>query len=166
MKQKIRLLILGELALQCGQIVWDIGAGAGSVSIEIARLCPSSTAYAIEKPAADTTLIQQNCQRFRVENVKPIHSHAPDALIDLLARNRILIGGSGGHLSAILDYCEKRLVSCRRIVFAIAIFERLTTVFNWLTAEARRESAWGYHLSANKPFSCCSYFVPYPAVTA
>jgi len=65
------------------------------VSIEIARLFPTSVVYAIEKTAAGTALIEQNCRRFQVENVISIHGSAPEILDHLPVPNRIFIGGSG-----------------------------------------------------------------------
>jgi precorrin-6Y C5,15-methyltransferase (decarboxylating) len=99
-KKEIRLLVLGELGLQAGQIIWDIGAGTGSVSIEIARLCPSSRVYAIEKTAVGSTLIEQNCQRLQADNVIVVSGSAPEILEQLPAPQRIFIGGSGGRLRA------------------------------------------------------------------
>lgn len=145
-KREVRTLVLGELALQPAQIVWDIGAGTGSVSIEIARLCPDSTIYAIEKTAAGISLIQQNCQRFHIETVKPIHGTAPIALTALPDPDRIFIGGSGGNLNVILDACAARLGKNGRIVLAIATLEHLTTVFNWLTTHTTNGDQWRHHL--------------------
>ncbi|MBF2029162.1 MAG: precorrin-6y C5,15-methyltransferase (decarboxylating) subunit CbiE [Oscillatoriales cyanobacterium C42_A2020_001] len=145
-KREVRTLALGELALQPDQIVWDIGAGTGSVSIEIARLCPGSTIYAIEKTAAGVALIQQNCQRFQVENVQLIHGAAPAALTSLPAPDRVFIGGSGGNLNPILNACAERLVRNGRIVIAIATIEHLTTVFNWLTTHTTSGDRWSHHL--------------------
>jgi len=74
-----------------------VGAGTGSVSIEIARLFHVCV-YAIEKTAG-TALIEQNCRRFQVENVISIHGSAPEILHHLPVPNRIFIGGSGGNKS-------------------------------------------------------------------
>ena len=169
-KREIRTLILAELMLQSGQVVWDIGAGTGSVSIEIARLCPRSRVYAIEKTAAGAMLIQQNCQRFQVENVQLIHGSAPDALVPLPHPNRIFIGGSGGNLSTILDCCETRLASNGLIVLALTTLEHLTTIFNWLTDEATREMSWKHHflqvnLSRAVPISSLTRLAPLNPLT-
>lgn len=140
-KREVRTLLLGELALQPGQIVWDIGAGTGSVSIEIARLCPKSQVYAIEKTAMGTSLIEQNCRRFQVKNVVSIHGNAPDILENLPTPNRIFIGGSGGNLSAILDECQLKLAPNGIIVLAFATLEHLHQALSWL-----KEHHWEYTL--------------------
>lgn len=131
-KREVRTLVLSELALQPHQTIWDIGAGTGSVSIEIARLVPSAKIFAIEKTAVGTTLIQQNCQRFQVENVISIHGSAPKSLQQLPPPDRIFIGGSGGQLSAVLDVCAACLVRGGVIVLALATLEHQRMVASWL----------------------------------
>jgi precorrin-6Y C5,15-methyltransferase (decarboxylating) len=140
-KREVRLLILGELALQPKQIVWDIGAGTGSVSIEIARLSETSLVYAIEKTAIGYSLIEQNCQRLQVKNVISIHGSAPDILQELPAPDRIFIGGSGGNLSAILDTCNTRLATSGVVVLAFATLEHLNMALDWLNTHH-----WNYRL--------------------
>lgn len=130
-KRDIRIHILADLALQPGQILWDIGAGTGSVSVEINRLCPTSHVYAIEKTLAGYRLIQHNQQRLGNDNLHPIHGPAPAALADLPNPDRIFIGGSGGHLPAILNVCAQRLRSQGRIVLAVATLEHLSTTLAW-----------------------------------
>lgn len=138
-KKEVRVLVLGELALNPGQIIWDIGAGTGSVSIEIARLFPTSQVYAIEKTAVGSSLIQQNCQRFQVENVTSIHGSAPEVLAQLPKCDRIFIGGSGGNLTPILDACCQ--VDTAVCVLALATVEHLATALDWF-----KNSNWNYQL--------------------
>lgn len=130
-KRDIRIHILADLALQPGQILWDVGAGTGSVSVEINRLCPTSTVYAIEKTLAGYHLIQQNQQRLGNDNLHPIHGSAPAALANLPHPDRIFIGGSGGHLPDILATCAQRLRPRGRIVLAVATLEHLSTTLAW-----------------------------------
>ena len=140
-KKEIRVLILGELALQPEQIIWDIGAGTGSVSLEIARLSPSSQIYAIEKTAMGISLIEQNCQRFQINNITPVYGQAPAILADLPSPQRIFIGGSGGHLSSILDQCQTKLSKNGVIVIALATLEHLHLALTWL-----KQQQWHYYL--------------------
>ncbi|GAB4379352.1 MAG: bifunctional cobalt-precorrin-7 (C(5))-methyltransferase/cobalt-precorrin-6B (C(15))-methyltransferase [Elainellaceae cyanobacterium] len=142
-KREVRLLVLGELGLSSQQLIWDIGAGTGSVSIEIARLFPDSQIYAIEQTAAGISLIQQNSQRFQVNNVTPIHAKAPEALDTLPRPDRIFIGGSGGNLQDILNYCSPMLRPQGIIVLALATVDHLALVFDWLKATA---STWQHRL--------------------
>ncbi len=130
-KRDIRIQILADLDPRAGQVIWDIGAGTGSVSVEINRLCPTAQVYAIEKTAAGHGLIQQNQRRLGNGNLHPIYGSAPDALVDLPDPDRIFIGGSGGHLTEILDLCAARLRPQGRIVLALATLEHTSTVLTW-----------------------------------
>jgi precorrin-6Y C5,15-methyltransferase (decarboxylating) len=140
-KREIRIAILGELDLQPDLVIWDIGAGTGSVSIEIARLCPRGKIYAIEKTAMGVTLIEKNGQRFEVNNIIPVQANAPDRLSDLPAPDRVFIGGSGGRLPEILSICGERLKPGGKIVLALATIEHLSECCNWFT-----EQDWRYEL--------------------
>ncbi|MFZ4641054.1 MAG: precorrin-6y C5,15-methyltransferase (decarboxylating) subunit CbiE [Nodosilinea sp.] len=131
-KRDIRIHILADLALQPDQILWDIGAGTGSVSIEINRLCPQSQVYAIEKTLAGITLIEQNRQNLGNPNLYPIHGVAPQVLQTLPDPHRIFIGGSGGNLTAILDACSQRLRPQGHIVLALATLEHLHSLLTWV----------------------------------
>jgi precorrin-6Y C5,15-methyltransferase (decarboxylating) len=135
-KREIRLMILGELALTPNSVIWDIGAGTGSVSIEIARLCPASSIYAIEKTAAGISLIQQNSQRFQVNTIHPIQGMAPQCLTELPNPDHVVIGGSGGRLPSILSICMERLTPGGTMVVAIATLERLNEAWQWLGTDA------------------------------
>jgi len=164
-KREVRMLILGELGLQPHQTIWDIGAGTGSVSIEIARLFPTSDIYAIEKSAAGIALIEQNCQRFQTSNVISIYGSAPSILYRLAVPQRIFIGGSGGSLRQILSLCSSYIAPGGTIVLAIATLENLTIALNWA-----QTSGWNYHLlqvnlSRSIPIANLTRFSPLNPVT-
>lgn len=148
-KREVRLLALGELALQSGQVIWDIGAGSGSVSIEVARLFPDSVVYAIEKSAAGSTLIEENCRRFQVSNVISVNGSAPGILHRLRPPDRVFVGGSGGQVQEILSACamsfsrrlsgengrknrEKRIFAKSVIVLTFATWEHLSAAVAWV----------------------------------
>ncbi|MEM9903594.1 MAG: precorrin-6y C5,15-methyltransferase (decarboxylating) subunit CbiE [Cyanobacteria bacterium P01_D01_bin.44] len=133
-KREVRVLALAELALAPNQIIWDIGAGTGSVSIEMARLTPSSQIYAIEKTAAGGQLIAQNCRRFEVANIQVIQGSAPGATASLPAPDRVFIGGSGGQLETLLDQVSERLRDDGCVVLSLATLESMTQLKAWLTA--------------------------------
>lgn len=131
-KREVRLIVLGELALQPNQVVWDIGAGTGSVAVEVARLCPTSQVYAIEKTAMGITLIEQNSQRLQLANVHPLYGTAPEILAKLPIPDRVFIGGSGGNLLAILEVCAQKMTDNGLIVMALATLEHLNLGLTWL----------------------------------
>ena len=133
-KQAIRVQILAALQIQPGQIIWDIGSGTGSVAIEVARLCPTSQIFAIEKTSAGQLLIQQNVERFQVKNLTVIAGNAPDSLEKLPQPARIFIGGNGGQLIPILDQCQLTLQFQGKIVMAIASLEHLSLAMGWFRA--------------------------------
>jgi precorrin-6Y C5,15-methyltransferase (decarboxylating) len=164
-KREVRILILGELALEPGQIIWDIGAGTGSVSIEIARLCPNSRIYAIEKTSAGSTLIEQNCQRLQVENVTSVYGTAPDILVNLPAPDRIFIGGSGGNLKEILDTCETALTSNGVLVLALATVEHQHTAMEWLRDRNWETRLLQVQLSRSVPIASLTRFSPLNPIT-
>ncbi|MEM9091507.1 MAG: precorrin-6y C5,15-methyltransferase (decarboxylating) subunit CbiE [Cyanobacteria bacterium P01_F01_bin.53] len=108
-KREVRLLILGALAPLPGQTIWDIGAGTGSVSVELSRLCPTASLYAIEKTAMGAALIRHNARRLAISPIQVIQSKAMDAIANLPRPDRIFIGGSSGELEKILDFLHTQL---------------------------------------------------------
>ncbi len=164
-KKEVRVAILGELALQNKQVVWDLGSGTGSVAIEIARCCPSSQVYAVEKTAIGVSLIQQNCQRLQIQNLEIVHAQAPNKLEQLPKPNRIFIGGSGGKLTAILDVCAQQIAVDGLVVLALATVENQQVALQWL-----RHHHWQYRLlqlqiSRSVPIAGLTRFAPLNPVT-
>ncbi len=140
-KQEIRGLTLALLQLQPQGVIWDVGAGTGSISIEIARLLPQTQVYAIEKNAAGIELIRKNCQRFRVENVHLIAGEAPAVLRDLPHPYRILLGGGGKNIQEILEVAIQRLLPAGRIVGNFATMEACLSAQSFL-----KDRGWSVQL--------------------
>lgn len=164
-KREIRVQILGELALCPPQVVWDIGAGTGSVAVEISRLCPSSQVYAIEKTSAGLLLIQRNAQRFQVPNLIPIGGLAPQILQDLPQPDRIFIGGSGGHLEPLLATCCQRLAPQGRIVLALATLDHQATLHHWLQHHPCPHQWRQIHLDRSVRLGSLSRYSPLNPIT-
>ncbi|MDE5096903.1 MAG: precorrin-6y C5,15-methyltransferase (decarboxylating) subunit CbiE [Trichodesmium sp. St16_bin4-tuft] len=169
-KREVRVLILAELSLQPGQIIWDIGAGTGSVSVEIARLCSSSIVYAIEKTAVGTSLIEENCRRFQLKNVVSLHGNAPEILHHLRSPHRVFIGGSSGKLRNILGVCGIRMLPEGVIVLAFTTLENLHTAISWVEERRRSDRSWSYRLlqvqlSRSIPVANLTRFNPLNPVT-
>ena len=164
-KKEIRLLVLGELDLQPQQVIWDIGAGTGSVSIEIARLCPTSQIYAIEKTAIGISLIEENCHNLKVDNITPIYGSAENILQQLPSPDRIFIGGSSGNLAAILDICKQKITTEERLVIALTTIENCHQALDWF-----KQNNWYYSLlqvqiSRSTPIATLTRFTPLNPVT-
>ena len=115
-KQEIRILSLVKAQIAPDAVIYDIGAGTGSLSIEAARLAPKGEVYAIERSSAGINLIRANAANFAVTNVKVIQAEAPDGLADLPAADAILIGGSGSRLPEILETVTPKLKQTGRLV--------------------------------------------------
>ncbi len=115
-KREIRVLSLARLALRPDSVVWDIGAGSGSVSIEAARLAPHGRVFAVEKNADDVEIVRSNVEKFRVPHVTVLHTTAPEGLDDLPNPDAVFVGGSGGKLREILSVAAAHLRTSGRIV--------------------------------------------------
>jgi precorrin-6B C5,15-methyltransferase / cobalt-precorrin-6B C5,C15-methyltransferase len=168
-KREIRILALGELALQPGQIVWDVGAGNGTVAIEIARLCPTSQVYALEKSAMGTSLIEQNIKRLQVPNVISVHGDAPDMLRHLPSPDRIFVGGyegnGEGNLETILEACSYRLSPGGIVVLAIATVEHIHQSLAWYQRQKWQVKMLQVQLSKSITISNSTHFTPFNPVT-
>jgi len=115
-KEEVRTISLSKLRLKDDSIVYDIGAGTGSLTIESALLASKGRVYAIEREAEGVDLIKSNAAKFQVSNLEVIQGSAPKALLDLPEVDRVFIGGSGGKLEEILDVIDKKLKAKGRIV--------------------------------------------------
>jgi precorrin-6Y C5,15-methyltransferase (decarboxylating) len=124
-KREIRLLSLAELALGPGEVMWDIGAGSGAVSLEAARMQPAAVVYAIEKRAEMCEHIRENLRRFPAPNLRLTQGVAPADLAHWSDPHAVFIGGSGGQLEAILATAKSRLHPGGRLVINLATLENL-----------------------------------------
>lgn len=123
-KREVRAVSLYSLGLRPTGIVWDIGAGTGSISVEAAVLAHRGMVYAVERDDAGLELLQRNIAAYSPGNVQIIPGAAPAALTDLPDPDAVFIGGSGGQLPAILDTAAQRLRPGGRIVVNLAALER------------------------------------------
>jgi precorrin-6Y C5,15-methyltransferase (decarboxylating) len=133
-KKEIRVLSLSELKLSETSIVWDIGAGSGSVAVECARLASRGEVYAIEKNEDDLANVIENQIKFRTD-FTVVHGKAPQGLEHWPDPDAVFIGGSGGELKELIALCVNRLRPEGRIVINAATIETLATA-----QEALKES--------------------------
>lgn len=120
-KEEIRILSVAKLQLTEDSIVYDVGAGTGSVSMECARLCTNGTVYAVERNPEGIALIRENSKKLRLSNVKAIEGLAPEALMDLPTPTHAFIGGSAGNMGEILDVLRAKNPSVRIVINTIAL---------------------------------------------
>ncbi|MEC4683229.1 MAG: precorrin-6Y C5,15-methyltransferase (decarboxylating) subunit CbiT [Nitrospirota bacterium] len=131
-KTEIRVLSLSKLDLRPGQVLWDIGAGSGSVGIEAARLIPDLMVCSIEKDEEDFRCLLENIEVFRLASrMKPVYGKAPEVLSELPGPDRVFIGGSGGKMADLLDTCYGEGTTHPKIVCNLATIENLSEVMVW-----------------------------------
>ena len=122
---EVRAVALAQLDLHPGDVMWDVGAGSGSVAIEAAQLVAPGPAYAIEQDSADYHLIVANMEHFGVTNVKPVFGTAPDVFETLPAPDAIFVGGNGGEVARLLEASYKVLRAGGRLVTNVGTLEML-----------------------------------------
>lgn len=135
-KQEVRAAVLAKLAVRPEDILWDVGAGTGSVSVELALVAPRGRVYAVECRPEGCALIKANREKFRTRNLVLVEGLAPAALSDLPAPDAVFIGGSKGSLAAIVDTALDKNPDARICVSAIAL-ESLSAAVAALTAKGR-----------------------------
>lgn len=124
-KTDVRALILSRLALRETDVVWDVGAGSGAVSIEMAELAWRGRVFAVEQDAENLGYLRENISRFGALNVEVVEGSAPAALEGLLQPDAVFIGGTGGALRAILERVGDSAPSGCRVVMSLATLENL-----------------------------------------
>lgn len=135
-KQEVRAAVLAKLAVRPEDILWDVGAGTGSVSVELALAAPRGRVYAVECRPEGCALIKANREKFRTRNLVLVEGLAPAVLSDLPAPDAVFIGGSKGSLAAIVDAALDKNPDARICVSAIAL-ETLSAAVAALTAKGR-----------------------------
>lgn len=120
-KSEVRSVSLSRLELCETDVVYDIGAGTGSIAVEAALQIGRGTVYAIEKGEAAFELLEQNRQRFACPNLQIVAGTAPEALADLPAPDKVFIGGTSGRLADIVAALLAKNPSVRMVLNAIAL---------------------------------------------
>ena len=120
-KEEIRILSVAKLQLTEDAIVYDVGAGTGSVSAECARLCTSGCVYAIERNPEGIELIRENAKQLKLSNLIPVEGLAPDAMEDLPVPTHAFIGGSAGNMGKIIDVLRAKNPDIRIVINTIAL---------------------------------------------
>ena len=138
-KQEARALSLAKLGLKADSVVWDIGAGSGSVGLEASRLCRHGHVYAIEKNEGDAANAKENALRFQATNYTLRHGKAPEGLETWPDPDAVFIGGSGGELAALIELILTRLKPHGRLVMNFVTLENLATA---TAALARLNASW------------------------
>ncbi|WP_297241545.1 precorrin-6y C5,15-methyltransferase (decarboxylating) subunit CbiE [uncultured Flavonifractor sp.] len=154
-KEEVRALALSKLRLAERHVVWDVGAGTGSVSVECALSCPAGRVFAVEKKEEALALLEENRERFHAANLSIVGGTAPEALKDLPAPDRVFIGGTSGELGEILDVIFDKNPAARVVCTAVTLetvaeaaklFAHLEGADMVQVSATRTRSAGRYHL--------------------
>ena len=120
-KSEVRSVSVAKLRLTRDAVVYDVGAGTGSVTIEMALQASQGTVYAVEKKAEAADLIEENKRRFGTPNIQVVRGLAPGALQELPAPTHVFIGGSSGNLKEILEVILRKNPKARIVMNAITL---------------------------------------------
>ena len=116
---EVRALALAQMDIAPASIVWDVGAGSGSVSVEAAQLARDGVVYAVEMDPEDHGLIQGNCDRFGVGNVVPVLGKAPEAFSNLPDPDCVFVAGAGRVVTRLAEESFARLRPGGRLVVSL-----------------------------------------------
>ncbi|HMK56445.1 MAG TPA: precorrin-6y C5,15-methyltransferase (decarboxylating) subunit CbiE [Dissulfurispiraceae bacterium] len=156
-KDEVRAAALHRLRLPLDGVLWDIGAGSGSVSIEAARLCPGLKVFSVEKDDSQVANLLLNLDRYGPVNIEVIRGSAPEALSQLPAPDRVFIGGSGGRIAAIIADCAKHM-RAGVIVINAATLETFSLASEALKSNGYAVEAAQISVSRMKPIGDGHFF--------
>jgi precorrin-6y C5,15-methyltransferase (decarboxylating) CbiE subunit/precorrin-6Y C5,15-methyltransferase (decarboxylating) CbiT subunit len=140
-KLEARAVSLAKLGLREDSVVWDIGAGSGSVGLEAARIARLGHVYAMEKNAADAANARENAARLRASNYTLVEGKAPAGLDVWPAPDAVFIGGSGGELAELIALCLARIRTPGRLVMNFITLENLAAATAALAAATQPAAA-------------------------
>ena len=132
-KREVRVLIISSLRMKPDSVFWDIGAGTGTIPVEIGLLCPQGQIIAIERDDEVARLIKRNCDRFGVNNVNVIQGSAPDCLQEIEPKPNLVCIEGGKPIKDILKQTWQYLQPEGRIVATVNSLENLYIISEGLS---------------------------------
>ena len=133
-KREVRIITIANACIAPEAIVYDIGAGTGSITIEAAIQASAGHVYAIERNHDGVYLIKKNAEKFDCKNIDVVEAKAPEGMDELPRCDAAIIGGSGNHLESILDSLRVKLKESGRIVVNCVTVQTISRVLKWLHA--------------------------------
>ena len=149
-KQEVRAAALAKLAVRPTDTLWDVGAGTGSVSVELALVAPRGHVYAVECAPDACALIRQNREKFHAYNLSLIEGTAPQVLADLPAPDAVFIGGTKGSMAEVVDAALAKNPNARLCISAIAL-ETLSAAIAALAAHGQAAEVTQLAVSRTRP---------------
>jgi len=132
-KEEVRVIQISKARLRPGQLVYDVGCGSGSISIEAAIQVESSgKVLAIDYDENAIELTKKNVEKFGLSNVSLIHGNAKEKILTLEPADAIFVGGTGKDTAEIVELCQDKLKSGGRIVIGTILIETLYTILQIL----------------------------------
>lgn len=161
-KEEIRILSVAKLQLKENHNVLDIGAGTGSVSIQVAKFCPKGKVIGIEKDEAALEVIYKNIEKFETRNLEVVEGEAVDVYYKINGEfDSIFIGGSGGNIEKIIELYNQKLKSKGIMVLnfitldnlykSLKKLEELKFEINCSEIHVSRAKGKSYMMMANNP---------------
>lgn len=144
---EVRAIALAEMDIAAGSIVWDVGAGSGSVSVEAAQLAREGTVYSIEMDPEDYGLIRENAKKFGVSNVQPVLGKAPEAWAKLPDPDCVFIAGGGREVTRIAEEAYERLRPWGRLVIEVRSINHVAELYAALDARTHDVEVWMVNIS-------------------
>jgi precorrin-6B C5,15-methyltransferase / cobalt-precorrin-6B C5,C15-methyltransferase len=150
-RREVRLMAICYLELHAGNVLWDIGAGSGSVSLEAAHLGSDLQVFAIERAPEAFNRLETNVANLGAGRVRAVQADAPDGLADLPDPDAVFIGGSGGRLPDILQKAAQRLRPRGRIVLNCITLENFSRGWEELHDLGLEPEATSIQLAHSRP---------------
>jgi len=139
---EVRAIALAQMDIAPSSVVWDIGAGSGSVSIEAAQMASDGAVYAIEMDPVDHGLIKENAERFGVANVTAVLGRAPEACDELPDPDCVFIAGGGREVTRIAEAAYQRLRQNGRLVVNVVSIDHLAELRQALRQQSADVRIW------------------------
>lgn len=149
-KQEVRAAALAKLAVSPADVLWDVGAGTGSVSVELALAAPEGQVFAVECQEEACALIWANREKFSAWNIQLAEGRAPEALAGLPAPDAVFIGGTKGNMEEVVDAVLEKNEKTRICISAIAV-ESLSAAVAALTKHGLEVNVTQIAVSRTKP---------------
>jgi precorrin-6Y C5,15-methyltransferase (decarboxylating) len=150
-REEVRAVTLAKLRLSHDMVLWDVGAGSGSVSIEADHLMPNGKVFAIEQNEQYQGFIRENLRKFHSRHVTVVEGEAPACLERLPDPDRVFIGGSGGNIWDILSVVDQRLAVGGRVVVNAITLDTLAATSEYLENAGYRVEVTSVNIARTRP---------------
>jgi len=144
---EVRSVALAEMDLGPNSVVWDVGAGSGSIAEEAAQVASGGRVFAIEMDPEDYGLITSNAERFGVHNLTPVLGQAPEVWRELPDPDVVFVGGTGRQVSAIAEQAWQRLRPGGRLVVNVNSIENVHDLQQELKSQVGEIKTWMFNIS-------------------